>query len=133
MEQPSIHDLSAPMVEFFEPSSPSSSNYELDPSFIAMVWKRPFSGEINEDPYEHLQEFKELCSGLVILGMTQEVLRWKLFAFSLTERAEQWYTRTIENISGDSEELWDDFCYSFSLTECIDSLPIDVLGFVQLE
>ena len=69
-EESSTHDRSAPKVEFSVPSSPSSSNYELDPSFIAMVWKRPFSGEINEDPYEHLQEFKELCSGLIILGMT---------------------------------------------------------------
>ena len=76
MEQPSIHDLSAPMVEFFEPSSPSSSNYELDPGLIAMVRKRPVSGEIHEDPYDHLQEFEELCLGLVILGMTQDTFDW---------------------------------------------------------
>ena len=44
-----------------------------------MVRKRPFSGEIHEDPYEQLLEFEELCSGLEILGMTQEALRWKLF------------------------------------------------------
>ena len=121
------------MGEFFEPSPSSSSNHELDPGFIAMVRKRPFSGEIHEDPYEHLQEFEELCSDLVILGMTQEVLRWKLFPFSLTERAEQWYTRTIGNMSGDWEELRDDFCISFSLTKRINSLPIDILGFEQLE
>ena len=60
------------MGEFLEPSPSSSFNHELDPSFIAMVRKRPCSGEIHEDPYEHLQEFEELCSGLVILGMTQE-------------------------------------------------------------
>ena len=53
--------------------------------------------------------------------------------FSLTERAEQWYTRTIGSMSGDWEELRDDFCYSFSLTECIDSLPTDILDFEQLE
>ena len=75
----------------------------------------------------------ELCSGLEILGMTQKALRWKLFPFSLIERAEQWYTRTIGNMSGDWEELRDDFCYSFSLTERIDSLPIDILDFEQLE
>ena len=57
-----------------------------------MVWKRPFSGEIHEDPYEHLQEFEELCSSLVIPSMTQETLWWKLFAFSLIRREEQWYT-----------------------------------------
>ena len=122
-EQPSVHNLSAPKGEFSEPSSTSSPSYELDPSFIAMVRKRPVSGEIHEDPYDHLLELEELCSGLEILGMTQEALRWKLFPFSLIERAEQWYTRTIGNMSGDWEELRDDFCYSFSLTEHI--LPTD--------
>ena len=36
-------------------------------------------------------------------------------------------------MSDDWEELRDDFCYSFSLTECIDSLPTDILDFEQLE
>ena len=49
-----------------------------------MVRKRPFFGEIHEDPYEHFLEFEEVCSGLEILGMTQEALRWKLFPLPLT-------------------------------------------------
>ena len=36
-------------------------------------------------------------------------------------------------MSGDWEELRDDFCYSFSLTKRIDSLPTDILDFEQLE
>ena len=83
--------------------------------------------------HKHLQEFEELYMGLVILGMTQEALRWKLFPFSLIERAEQWYTRTIGNMSGDWEELRDNFCYSFSLPEHIDSLLTDILDLEQLE
>jgi hypothetical protein len=70
---------------------------------------------------------------LVIPDMTQEAMRWKLFTFSLTERAEQWYTRTIGNKTGDWEELRADFCHSFSLTKRINSLPIDILDFEQLE
>ena len=70
-----------------------------------MVQIRPFSGAISEDPYVYLLEFEEQCSSLVILGMTLEALRWKLFPFSLTERKEQWYTRTIGSMSGDWEEL----------------------------
>ena len=49
-----------------------------------MVWNRPFYGAINEDPYERLQEFDELHSDLVVLGITQEALRWKLFPLPLT-------------------------------------------------
>jgi hypothetical protein len=133
MEQLSIQHLSTPRSEFYGPPSSSSSSYELRPGFIAMVRNRPFSGAINEDPYNHLQEFEELCLCLVIAGMTQETLRWKLFPFSLIGRVEQWYTHTIGSMNGDLEELRVDCCYSFSLTEHIDSLPIDVLSFEQLE
>ena len=79
MEQPFFPQLSTLRGEFSEPLSSSSSNHELDPGFIAMVRKRPFSGEIHEDPYEHLQEFEELCSSLVILRMTHEALRGSCF------------------------------------------------------
>jgi hypothetical protein len=65
--------------------------------------------------------------------MTQETLRWKLFPFSLIRRAEQWYTLTIGSMSGDWEDLRADFGHSFSLTKRINSLPIDILDFEQLE
>ena len=36
-------------------------------------------------------------------------------------------------MNGDWEELWADFCHSFSLIKRINSLPIDILDFEQLE
>ena len=66
-------------------------------------------------------------------SMTQEVLRWKLFSFSLIRRAEQWYTLMIGSMNGDWEELRADFYHSFSLIKCINSLPIGILNFEQLE
>jgi hypothetical protein len=36
-------------------------------------------------------------------------------------------------MNGDWEELRADFCHSFSLIECINSLLIDILNFEQLE
>ena len=105
MEQLSFPQLSTPRGEFSEASPSSSSSYELGPGFIAMVQNRPFSGAINEDPYEHLQEFEELCSSLVISGMRKETLWRKLFPFSLIRTVEQWYTLTIGSMNGDWEEL----------------------------
>ena len=98
-----------------------------------MVRKRLFSKAINDDPLDHLREFEKLCSSLLIQGVTQEVLWWQLFPFSLIRWAEQWYTLTIGSMSGDWEELRADFCHSFSLTKRINSLPIDILDFEQLE
>jgi hypothetical protein len=54
-----------------------------------MVRNRPFSGAISDNPHAHVEEFEGLCPGLLVLGMTQEPLRWKLFPFSLVDRAEQ--------------------------------------------
>ena len=97
---------------------------QLEKESIGVAWAR-FSRLLASIPDMSIPDEVSLevfYSGLEILGMTQEALQRKLFPFSLIERAEQWYTRTIGNMSGDWEELRDDFCYSFSLTERIESL-----------
>jgi hypothetical protein len=53
--------------------------------------------------------------------MTQELLTWKLFPFSLMGEAKQWYTFAIESTNKDWEELKDKFCLAFFLC------PISVL------
>jgi hypothetical protein len=62
MEQPSIHQLSAPKGEFLEPPQSlkkiTASSYELYPGFIAMVQEQTFLGLDHENPYHHLQEFE---------------------------------------------------------------------------
>jgi hypothetical protein len=52
-----------------------------------MVWEQTFFGEEDKNPYMHLQEFEQLCSCLNIPGMIHETFKWKLFPFSLSERA----------------------------------------------
>ena len=91
MDSLSINQFSAPKGEFLEPPKSSkpiiASGFELHPGFIAMVQEQSFSGYDHENPYDHLREFEQLCSCLSIAGMAQETLRWKLFPFSLAERA----------------------------------------------
>jgi hypothetical protein len=58
--------------------------------------------------------------------------RWKLFTFSLVDRAEQWYTRMIGSVDT-WEELRDDFCYSFSPFQRSDLLLCEFCEFGQLE
>ena len=95
--------LFASKGEFPKPPSKAkiSSGYELCPGLVAMVWAQPFSGHYNENPCHHMHEFEAMCSCLSILGMTQEILKWKLFPFSLTEKAKQWYTQAVESMNGD--------------------------------
>ena len=105
MEHKTIHELSAPKGEFLEPPQSSkpiiASSYELCLGFIAMVWKQTFSRLDYKNPYHHLWEFEQLCASLTILGMSHETLQWKLFPFSLDERAKQWYAHNIGKVNKD--------------------------------
>ena len=105
MESSTIYNLSAPKGEFVEPPQSSkpiiASGYELCPSFIAMVREQPFLGLDYENPYHHLREFEQLCACLTIAGMSQETLRWKLFPFSLDNKAKQWYADNVGKVTGD--------------------------------
>jgi hypothetical protein len=52
-----------------------------------MVKSQSFSGKEDENPHIHLNEFEQTCACLHIVGMSDETLRWKLFPFSLEEKA----------------------------------------------
>jgi hypothetical protein len=56
-----------------------------------LVRELNFAGGFDENPYKHLQDFKEICATLMISGMNHETLKWKTFPFSLTGWAKQWY------------------------------------------
>ena len=126
---------SASKGEFHEPPpKPNlSSGGELHPSLKAMVQAQPFSGHENENPCHHLRKFEEMCSCLSISSMTQEALRWKLFPFSLMEKAKQWYTHAIGSTNGDWDEVKDKFCFAFFSMSCIVSLPRAICYFEQYE
>jgi hypothetical protein len=106
---PTLFDFAAPKGDHLErpPSlhSIETSSYELCPDFIAMVREQSFYGYKDESPYSHIREFEQLCLCLVIAGMSQDILKWKLLAFSLTRRAKQWYSLSVRSMEGDWESL----------------------------
>ena len=65
--------------------------------------------------------------------MAQETLWWKLFPFSLSERARQWYAHSVGKVNGEWEELRDRFCLAFSPISCITFLRKEILDFRQDE
>ena len=137
MDSLSIHEFSAPKGEFLEPPQSSkpitASSFELRLGFIAMVQEQSFSGFDDENTYHHLREFEQLCSCLSIAGMAQETLRWKLFPFSLAEKAKQWYAHNAVKVNGEWKELRDRFCLAFFPISRIASLRKEILDFHQDE
>ena len=65
--------------------------------------------------------------------MAQETLRWKLFPFSLAERAKQWYAHNIGKVNGEWEYLRDRFCLAFFPIARIASLRKEIRDFRQDE
>jgi hypothetical protein len=133
---------STPIYQYATPTStshrPKESSkpiltpaYELRPCLIAMVQNQSFLGKEHENPYLHLQEFKQTCDCLRIEGMSDETLRWKLFPFSLKGRAKQWYNRTIGSKQGDWGTLHSNFCLDFFPISKVVSLRAKVLSFKQ--
>ena len=110
MEYPASYPV-VPYREYVEPP-PSchpilSDGYKIRPSLVAIVRAQSFSGKKDECPYAHLQTFEENCSLLIIPGMSQNTLRWKLFPFSLTGEAKFWYNRMARRVGGDWIQLKD--------------------------
>ena len=103
--------------------------YELRPRLINVAQDQPFSGEDDENPYFHLNEFEQTCACLRITGMSDETLGWKLFPFSLTGKAKRWYNLTIGSRQGDWRALCFSFCLQFFPISRVVKLRSEVISF----
>ncbi|XP_060973864.1 uncharacterized protein LOC133039082 [Cannabis sativa] len=68
-----------------------------------------FSGMPTEDPHLHLHSFLEVSDSFKIQGVSKEVLRLKLFPFSLRDRARSW----LNTLPPDSVTNWNDLAEKF--------------------
>ncbi|XP_026459431.1 uncharacterized protein LOC113360100 [Papaver somniferum] len=63
--------------------------FDIKPETFDML--RKFSGIENENPYTHIRDFEMICDTMSYPNVTKDVLRLRLFPFSLKERANEWY------------------------------------------
>ena len=135
MEQLSLLQLSSPKSEFYEPAPSAdsilSTSYELDSGYIAFVQENSFPRRDCENPYHHLREFEQVCSWKKISGIKHKTLKWKLFPFSLSGEAKQWYICVVGCVNGSWTELRDKFCSAFFPLSRICALRTEILTFHQ--
>ena len=67
------------------------AHFQLHPSTIRQLERRPFAGKINEDANKHLQRFLTMTTSLKIEGHSEEAKKLVMFPFTLSEDAEEWF------------------------------------------
>ncbi|XP_020216684.1 uncharacterized protein LOC109800304 [Cajanus cajan] len=68
----------------------AATNFEMKPALLNLIQNNQFAGLDHEDPYLHLHTFIELCGTVKIHQVPEEVIRMKLFPFSLLGKAKMW-------------------------------------------
>ena len=72
--------------------------FELKFSMIQML--PVFYGLYQENPYQHVREFKDICGTMRIIYITEDALKLRSFPFSLKEKAKAWlYALQARSIS----------------------------------
>jgi hypothetical protein len=132
-----IYSFSAPKGKYLQLATSlhpiEAEVYEIHPDFISLVRELNFAGGLDENPYEHLQDFEEICATLIISGMNHETLKWKAFLFLLTGWAKQWSKLHVSSCHGSCFIFKDQFSFAFFQLSKIIDLHNDVLNFAQKE
>ena len=73
------------------PPASSAEAFDINAALLNLVMKDQFSGSPNEDPASHLNTFVELCDMQKKKDMDNDIVKLKLFPFSLRDKAKAWF------------------------------------------
>ena len=72
------------------PSAPTAAFYEVRPALLNLVMREQLSGVSTDDATAHLNNFVELCEMQKYKDIYGDIIKLKLFPFSLRGRAKEW-------------------------------------------
>ncbi|KAK8562060.1 hypothetical protein V6N12_049113 [Hibiscus sabdariffa] len=111
-----IRDHLTPILDDLNPGivAPKiqTAHFELKPVMFYMLNSiGQFGGSPQEDARQHILAFLEVCDSFQQQGFHEDVLKLKLFPYSLRDRARAW----LSGVPAGSMESWADLCRSFLL------------------
>ncbi|KAK8984870.1 hypothetical protein V6N11_064416 [Hibiscus sabdariffa] len=109
-----------------------AEHFELKPVMFNMLnTLGQYGGSPTENARQHLKSFLEICNSFKIHGVSNDVLKLKLFPYSLRDKAKAW----LINLPPSSHQFWTELCQSFlakfSYTNMIDHLRNQITSFRQ--
>ncbi|KAJ9541600.1 hypothetical protein OSB04_028106 [Centaurea solstitialis] len=88
----------------------TAAHFELKPVMFQMLQSNgQFAGLANEDPHAHLRSFMAVSDCFKIPGVSDDALRLKLFLYSLSHKAREWYN----SLQPDSVITWNQMAEKF--------------------
>src|SRR4051812_22232066 len=70
---------------------------EINTTLLNLVMKDQFSGRTSEDAATHINNFIDLCDMQKNKDMDNDIVKLKLFPFSLGDRAKTWFSSLPKN------------------------------------
>ncbi|XP_024022414.1 uncharacterized protein LOC112091909 [Morus notabilis] len=136
-KQRTLQDYFKPMVNEnysgIQRQQVNANNFELKTALVNMVQQNQYGGLPHEDPNIHLATFLEICDTVKINGVRAEIIRLKLFPFSLRDRSRSW----LQSLPSGSVATWEDmaqtFCIKFFLPSKTSQLRAEITQFQQFE
>jgi hypothetical protein len=85
------------------PPAPQANFYEIKPALLNLIMKEQFSGASTDDAAAHLNNIVELCEMQKYKDVDGNIIKLKLFPFSLRGRAKDW----LLSLPRHSIDSWD--------------------------
>ena len=95
--------------------------------------KEQFARNPNEDVTSHLNTFVELCDMQKKKDMDNDIIKLKLFPFSLRDRAKTWFSSLTRNSIDSRDKCKDAFIAKYFPPAKIISLRNKIMNFKQLD
>jgi hypothetical protein len=86
-----------------------AESFEVSPSLLNLITREQFGGSAQEDASMHLHDFIEICDMQKFKNVENDVLKLKLFLFSLRGKAKEW----SHSLPTASIKSWDDLKEAF--------------------
>jgi hypothetical protein len=87
----------------------NADSYEVSPSLLNLITREQFGGSTVEDASMHLHDFVEICDMQKFKNVESDILKLKLFPFSLRGKAKEW----LHSLPTDSIKTWNDLKEAF--------------------
>jgi hypothetical protein len=103
--------------------------YEIKPALLNLVMKEQFSAASTDDVAAHLDNFVELCEMQKYKDVEGDIIKLKLFPFSLRGKAKDWLLSLPRNIINSWAKCKDAFIGKYYPPAKIIALHSDIMKF----